>query len=99
MLLDTVANVNRCVKDGGFLVVGDFASEAFLKRKYGHLPEEDVYTYKQTYHCIFSASGTYSEIAKFKYDRPSGRMTTDLDLENFGCLTLLKKEPQYIEVR
>jgi SAM-dependent methyltransferase len=67
-LVKSFAEVDRVVRDGGFLVIGDFLPNAQERSKYGHLPDADVYTYKQNYPASFEALGLYGEIAKFSND-------------------------------
>jgi len=56
-LLESVAKIDAAVKDGGFLLLGDFAPDNKVANPYRHHPA--MYTYKQDYQAIFLASGLY----------------------------------------
>lgn len=64
-LAKSIAEVDRLVKDGGMLIIGDFAPDYPQRRHYHHLPEENIYTYKQDYVKTFESLGIYKEITKF----------------------------------
>ena len=48
-LLRSVAEIDRLLVGGGFLIIGDFYPSNLTKVRYHHLSEEEVYTYKQNY--------------------------------------------------
>ena len=58
-LFKCVCNINNSIKTDGFLIIGDFFDE-FYKRKYHHLPNKNIYTYKQDYKKMFLTSGLYT---------------------------------------
>lgn len=62
-LLRAVAEVDRLVRDGGYLLIGDFHPANRLQIHYHHLESEEVYTYKQNYAATFLASGLYHPVA------------------------------------
>jgi SAM-dependent methyltransferase len=62
-LLRAVAEVDRVVADGGYLLIGDFFPDRPTRVKYHHLADADVYTYKQDYGALFRASGLYQQLA------------------------------------
>lgn len=43
------------------------------RRKYHHLPELDIYTYKQDYGNIFISSGLYKEIYRHTFNHDENR--------------------------
>jgi SAM-dependent methyltransferase len=61
-LLRSVAEVDRLVQDGGFLIIGDFYPANFLQVPYHHLNNADLRTYKQNYAATFIASGLYHSV-------------------------------------
>ena len=67
-LIQSMGGIDALVHVGGTLVLGDFNPDYQQKRKYHHLPNEDVYTYKQDYAAFFKATGLYREIAFFTYN-------------------------------
>ena len=62
-LLGTVAEIDRVLSDEGFLVIGDFYPDYPSKTRYHHLPEQEVWTWKQNYAAPFLASGLYRLVA------------------------------------
>ena len=61
-LLRSVAEVDRLVCDGGFLIVGDFQPTNRLRVPYHHLHDGGVYTYKQDYAELFRSTGLYHSV-------------------------------------
>lgn len=60
-LLRSVAELDRLLVDGGFLLLGDFAPVGFVRTPYHHTPE--MWTFKQDYAAVFMASGLYHPVA------------------------------------
>jgi len=92
LLLASVAEVDRLVKDGGFLVIGDFQPANFMRARYHHLTDREVYTYKQDYPALFQRAGLYHAVAMLS----AGHATKALDPrvaehDRIGA-TLLRKE-------
>ena len=67
-LMRSISEIDRAVVDGGFLIIGDFLPDFPSKVKYHHLPNEQVYTYKQDYAKIFLASQIYSCVVSFTFN-------------------------------
>lgn len=97
-----IAEIDRVVKDGGLLIVGDFLPDAPQRRHYHHLPEQNIFTYKQDYAKIFGALGTYRELVRVTYDqdRP-GLSIQSSDSGSRGMCAVLKKSltGYYQEIR
>lgn len=70
-LMASVTNIDTFVRGGGTLILGDFLPDYNQRRKYHHLPELDIYTYKQDYAAMFTASGLYKEVYRhtFNHDK------------------------------
>lgn len=67
-LAQSMVTIDALVRGGGTLVLGDFCPDYQQKRKYHHLPNEEVYTYKQDYAAFFKAIGLYREVAVFTFN-------------------------------
>lgn len=67
-LAQSIAGVDAAVADGGILVIGDFLPDHQQRRRYHHLPEEDVWTWKQDYTLAFAGLGTYREVLRLTFD-------------------------------
>jgi hypothetical protein len=63
VLFASLARIDAMVRDGGHLIIGDFSPSHPTRTRYHHLPSESVYTYKQNYASIFTASCMYDEVA------------------------------------
>lgn len=90
-LLQSLAEADRVVKDGGYLLIGDFYPDAPTLRPYHHLPNESVYTFKQDYSLVFTASNLYQVVNQAEFDHDSNIIRDDSRPENRGRCTLLKK--------
>jgi hypothetical protein len=83
--------------DGGFLVIGDFYPSNFTKVRYHHLPDDEVYTYKQDYAAIFVVSGLYSHVCLLTGDHSSVGLESEVPEDRRTGTWLLHKslEEQY----
>jgi SAM-dependent methyltransferase len=99
-LAKSIAEVDRLVKDGGMLIIGDFSPDFPQRRRYHHLPEDDVFTYKQNYPAIFESFGTYKEVTKFTGNHDGEK---DLTIQacnsssRFACSVLHKSLTNYYQ--
>jgi len=91
-LLQSVAEIDRVLLDGGFLAVGDFYPDSPTRRSYHHLPGQDVWTYKQDYPGLFLASHRYRLVSLVTghHANPAERLQADSD--NRIETAILKKE-------
>jgi SAM-dependent methyltransferase len=97
--LRTVAEVDRMVCDGGYLLIGDFYPANQLRVHYHHLKDREVYTYKQNYAATFLASGLYHPIVLLTADHAGKHLQPQVaESERIG-VWLLRKELQghYLE--
>lgn len=97
-LFRSIGEIDRVIKDGGLLVLGDFLPDYQQRRRYHHLPNEHVYTYKQDYAKIFESFGTYRELARFTFnhDNVSGyTLEPALSSERGFCSLLHKSHESY----
>ena len=91
-LIGAVAETDRLVEDGGYLIVGDFLPDAPERRTYHHAGE-GVYTFKQDYARPFLASNLYTEIARRTFDatRKDPRPDPAVPAADRGMCVLLRK--------
>ena len=61
-LLQSVAEIDRALKDGGHLIICDFLPRVPRKNPYGH--HKGVYTWKADYGALFEASGNYIPVER-----------------------------------
>jgi SAM-dependent methyltransferase len=67
-LAASIAEIDRLILDGGFLILGDFAPDHNNRCAYHHLPAGQAFTYKQEYAEIFLSLGIYSEVCRVHYN-------------------------------
>jgi SAM-dependent methyltransferase len=89
-LLQSIAEVDRVVADGGWLLIGDFLPAIPAKVPYHHLPDEPMYTYKQDYSEIFRASGGYRVVGLVTGNH--ARQARETDERNRIGTWLLRKQ-------
>jgi len=98
-LLRAVAEIDRLVKDSGYLLVGDFQPVNRRRVRYHHRPQANVFTYMQNYAEIFLESGLYHAVAMLSGDHAGKKLRPAVvESERIGAW-LLRKETQthYLE--
>ncbi len=98
-LIASVAEVDRLLVDGGFLVIGDFCPAVPTKVRYHHLLGEHVYTFKQDYASLFLSSGVYRSICVITAEHTQKTLTAHVREQNRIGAWLLQKslEDTYVE--
>lgn len=91
ILIKALSELDRVVKDGGHLVLGDFLPDFPCKNKYHHLPEDNVFTYKTDYSKILLSSGLYTLVATMTYEHSSRDSDANLNSQNRGVCSLMRK--------
>jgi len=67
ILFQSIAAIDRVLKNNGFVIIVDFFAERAYKNHYEHISNEQAYTFKQRYEDIFTASHLYHLIDKASY--------------------------------
>ncbi len=96
-LYQCIGKIDRLVKDQGNLIIGDFGPDCFLKRKYHHLKDANMHTWKMAYEQLFLQSGGYMELAKLRYNDDTHTMGPDVNADNGCTVVLLKKQQMYLD--
>jgi SAM-dependent methyltransferase len=91
VLLRTVAEIDRVVEDGGFLLIGDFYPKHATRARYHHLPGDEIYTYKQDWSQMFIASGSYRLMAMLAGEHTKPLPSADVEDGNRSATWLLRK--------
>lgn len=90
-LMVTLGEIDRMVAPGGYLIVGDFLPDAPTSVRYHHLPEQEVYTYKQDYAAPFLATGCYAPLSLVVFDHATGKPRSNLaSMDRAACVLLSK---------
>lgn len=93
-LLTAVADLDRVLQPGGFLVIGDFLPHRPWKVPYHHVQDTTLYTYKQDYPSIFTASGLYERVGHLtSHHARKGAPVAGADEHDRIGVTLLRKSP------
>ena len=91
-LMKSISEIDRIVKDGGHLIIGDFFPDSPARVPYHHLPEKDIYTFKLDYPKIFLSTATYAEVDKEIYAHgDKTKCGTDISSNIRSQCCLLKK--------
>lgn len=88
-LLRVVAELDRVLAPDGHLLIGDFSPHGPRRVPYHHLPDRDVYTFKQDYGGIFTSSGLYQLVACLSSDGHD--LVTHVHDDRRAMVTLLRK--------
>jgi len=90
-LFQTFAELDRLLADGGHLIIGDFDPDRPLRVGYHHLPDGQVFTYKQNYAASFLASGLYRQVGVLSADHADQRLVADVTSNERIAVWLLQK--------
>lgn len=90
-LLRSIAEIDRLLVDGGFLIIGDFYPVNSTRVPYHHLVEPEVYTYKQNYAAPFLASGLYHPVCLLTADHSAKAPKGDVAEDDRMGMWLLRK--------
>jgi SAM-dependent methyltransferase len=90
-LQGSLAQIDRCVANEGCLIVGDFLPDSPMRVPYHHLPGQGVYTFKQDYAALLTATNLYREIVRFVYDHRTHRVSADVASGDRCSVVLLKR--------
>lgn len=90
--LRSVAEVDRLVNDGGYLIIGDFHPSNQVRVPYHHLVDQLVYTYKQDYAATFIASALYHPVCLLSGDHHGKKLCASAPENDRIGVWLLRKE-------
>jgi SAM-dependent methyltransferase len=93
-LLRVVAEIDRLVNEGGYLLIADFHPVNHLQVRYHHLQEEEVFTYKQDYAATFLASGLYHPVSFLSTHHSNKELRAHVDENERIGTWLLRKDLQ-----
>jgi len=86
-LLASVAEIDRTVAEGGYLLCSDFLPRVPRKNRYHHRP--GLYTWKTDYGALFESSGNYRPVERVITDYRTGERATPRTPEDFRAATTL----------
>ncbi len=94
-LLKSISEIDRVLADKGFLLIGDFLPPTPMKVKYHHLPNEDVWTFKQDYSKIFLSTNLYHLLGMFNLNDKNEITYQTNDTARCAVFILQKNKNQY----
>ena len=77
LLFKTISEVDRTLKQGGYVVVTDFETPFPVKRKYEHF--EGCFSYKNNYSNFFLGGGHYSLVNKIHFSHSTDIFNPDIN--------------------
>lgn len=89
-LYKAIAEADRVLKAGGFLVVHDFDPGKRYKREYHHKP--GLFSYKNAYSEILTAGGYYYLVAKDSFSHQGSTLSFAIDNDDRVSVCVLYKE-------
>lgn len=92
LLLQTIAEIDRVLKNGGQLIIYDFFAKKPAGNAYHHIKSFEAYSYKQNYEDIFLASGLYHLLHKETFNHASFQRDKGNDFNEKACVTALIKD-------
>ncbi len=99
LLTRSLAAIDALVAPGGFLVVADFLPDSPCRRRYHHRDDVALYTYKQDYAAVFTATNLYREVSRsvFHHGDTQGVLQAADDGDRAACVLLHKPVHAYPE--
>ncbi len=102
-ILQSITNMDRCLKEGGFLFLRDFRPNKFTKNRNHHINDAEVFNFKLpgSHASLFLATGMYEVVyERVYYDKTA--MSTAYECDNpfnyrWGDLILQKKKLDYFD--
>jgi ubiquinone/menaquinone biosynthesis C-methylase UbiE len=92
-LLKSLAEADRVLKPGGYMVITDFDPGTQRKRPYSHFP--GLFSYKQNYASLYTSAGLYYLTGKKSFSHRSPVFEADAD-ERVSTQILYKEKDAYI---
>jgi len=92
LLIKSIAEIDRVLKNKGFIVLIDFFSEATVKRNYHHINDPGAFSFKQNYDEIFTATRLYHLLDRSTYSSATNEINASEEFQNLISISLLKKD-------
>jgi ubiquinone/menaquinone biosynthesis C-methylase UbiE len=77
LLFKTISEVDRTLKQGGYLIITDFETPFPIKRIYEHF--EDCFSYKNNYSDFFLGGGHYSLVNRIHFSNSTDIFNPDIN--------------------
>lgn len=94
-LFKSMAEIERVVKPGGFIVIADFLPDQPAQVEYHHLKKGDAYTFKQHYSELFTSSCLFQLVSESVFDYASHGFSWVAESDQRCAVSLLSKTFNY----
>ena len=91
LLYKCISEVDRVLKDKGKVVLIDFYSNTFIQKEYIHISDFSAYTYKNSYHKLFTSSGLYEVIDFSSFEHSTMVNSADCKSDDLVSISLMRK--------
>jgi ubiquinone/menaquinone biosynthesis C-methylase UbiE len=92
LLFQTVAEIDRVLKNNGFLIIIDFFSEKPRRNEYAHIKDFEAWCFKQEYEKIFTSSQLYHLIDKTTLNHNTKKEDASSIFHDLMSVTMLRKD-------
>ena len=90
-IFQILASLDALLLDKGYLIIGDFCPMRPSRRKYHHLPDKDVWTWKQDYGGVFESAGMYEKLDSERFRHSESGEEKNITSGNDAACVLLQK--------
>jgi ubiquinone/menaquinone biosynthesis C-methylase UbiE len=90
-LMASMAEIDRVVGDGGYLILGDFLPDYPQNNPYCHRVGDEVCTFKLDYGAVFESTALYSTVCKRTYNHDHVASTARVRGSERAVCQLLRK--------
>jgi ubiquinone/menaquinone biosynthesis C-methylase UbiE len=90
-ILKAIAEIDRVVAHNGYLILGDFLPSQPERISYHYVPTQRVYTYKQDYSQLFTASHRFRRVGGLIFNHDTWKHTSKVPSDIRGMCALFKK--------
>lgn len=91
-LLRSIAEIDGLVRDGGHLLIGDFAPSNRMRVPYHHRNDVELFTFKQDYANIFLTAGLYRSVGQLTAHHASRALASAVPAAERIAVHLLHKD-------
>jgi ubiquinone/menaquinone biosynthesis C-methylase UbiE len=92
LLLQSIAEIDKVLKNNGILIIIDFFSAKPLKNEYAHIKEYQSYVFKQQYEDVFMASKLYHLMDKTTFNHATKAEDAQTIFHDLVSVVMLRKD-------
>ncbi len=89
-----LAEIDRLVRPGGHLIIGDFGPDYPTRKPYHHAKKGSMYTWKVDYERIFVNTALYRTVSRITFDHTTQKLQPFISGAERGTCMLLEKTPE-----